>query len=114
MTETITLSLSNQDKMELEQNPFISPSKLFRSAMVLERAKSEFMDINDIVDYKLKIKDLMDKISFMSREIERRNERIDSLQDVLAQREIQERRVRNSIKENSITGISPVENIISN
>ena len=101
MSNTITLSISAQDLAFLKENPTLSPTKLFRSAMILEKHKEEFMDIYDIVDYKLKLQTIMDKISTLQTEIQRRNERIDSLQDVLAQKELAERRIRKSIEENN-------------
>jgi len=94
MANTITLSVSPQDVAELKANPHISPSKLFRSAMRLHRAMEEFMDIYDIWDFCLKLRENGDKFLTLSKEIQRRQERIDSLQDVLAQKEFTDRRLR--------------------
>lgn len=94
MANTITISISNQDKQDLQQFSSISPSRLFRSAMMLERHKEEFMNINDIFDYRLALLEIMEKVQSLHKEIQRRNERIDSLQDVLAQKELNERRTR--------------------
>ena len=94
MANTITISITSQDLAFLNENPSLSPSKLFRSAMKLERSKEEFMDIYDIWDYCLKIREQGEKFIMLQKEIQRRNERIDSLQDVLAQKELTERRLR--------------------
>ena len=94
MANTITLSISKQDQAFLEENPTISPTKLFRSAIRLERCREEFMDIYDIWDYVLKLREHSDKFFKLQLEIQRRNERIESLQDVLAQKELNERRIR--------------------
>lgn len=94
MANTITISVSSQDLAELQANPAISPSKLFRSAMKLERARMEFEDIFDIWDFVLKLREHGDKFLTLGKEIQRRQERIDSLQDVLAQKELTERRLR--------------------
>jgi len=108
MANTITLSISNQDKSDLERDKSISPSKLFRSAMVLYRSREEFLDIYDILDYKLTLRELQDKISYLGKEIQRRNERIDSLQDVLAQKELGERRLREVVKnDNGLIAANP-------
>jgi len=94
MANTITLSISPQDAAFLNENPSISPTKLFRSAIRLERCREEFMDIYDIWDYVLKLREHSDKFFKLQLEIQRRNERIESLQDVLAQKEITDRRIR--------------------
>jgi len=94
MANTITISVSSQDLAELNANPAISPSKLFRSAMKLERARDEFIEIYDIFDFVLKLREQGDRFVTLGKEIQRRQERIDSLQDVLAQKELTERRLR--------------------
>ena len=94
MANTITISVSSQDLSELQANPSISPSKLFRSAMKLQRSIMEFEDIYDIWDFCLKLRESGDKFLILGKEIQRRQERIDSLQDVLAQKELTERRLR--------------------
>lgn len=94
MANTITISVSSQDLAELQANPSISPSKLFRSAMKLHRAMPEFLEIYDIWDFVLVLRSAQDKFQTFGKEIQRRQERIDSLQDVLAQKELAERRLR--------------------
>lgn len=100
MANTITISVSPQDIAFLQENPTLSPSKLFRSAVRLQRNREEFDDIYDIFDFCLKLREIQEKISFLQKEIQRRNERIESLQDVLAQKEIGERRVRATEQKN--------------
>lgn len=109
MANTITISVSNQDKAFLEENPTLSPSKLFRSAVRLQRNREEFMDIYDIFDFCLKLREISEKISFLQKEIQRRNERIESLQDVLAQKEIGERRVRKAEQGDNLTSLGDPE-----
>lgn len=94
MANTITISVSSQDLAELKANPALSPSKLFRSAMKLHRQMPEFLEIYDIADFAPHIRIMQDRFQILGKEIQRRNERIDSLQDVLAQKELTERRLR--------------------
>ena len=94
MANTITISVSPQDLAFLKENPSISPSKLFRSAIRLEKVKNEFVDIYDISDYCLSLRERGETFLILSKEIQRGNERIESLQDVLAQKELNERRIR--------------------
>ena len=94
MANTITISVSPQDLAFLKENPSVSPSKLFRSAIKLEKSKNEFVDIYDIWDYCLSLRERGEKFIILSKEIQRGNERIESLQDVLAQKELAERRLR--------------------
>jgi hypothetical protein len=101
MANTITISVTSQDLAELQANPSISPSKLFRSAMRLERAMQEFSDIYDIWDFCLHLRGTQDKFITLGKEIQRRQERIDSLQDVLAQKELTERRLRKADEANN-------------
>ena len=93
MANTITISISDQDLASLKEDSSLSPSKLFRSAMKLHRSMTEFLDIYDIIDYKLILSDREFKILQFQKEIERRQERIDSLADVLAQKELALRRI---------------------
>jgi len=94
MANTITISVTSQDLFDLNENFDWSATKIFRSAMKLQRSRQEFLDIFDIWDFKLKILEMENKILMFQKEIERRQERIDSLQDVLAQKELTERRLR--------------------
>jgi hypothetical protein len=94
MANTITISVTPQDLQDLEKNPSWSATKIFRSAMRLQRCREEFLDIYDIYDYLLEVRKREDVIAFLQKEIQRRNERIDSMQDVLAQKELSERRLR--------------------
>lgn len=93
---TITVSLSMQDAYDLEKGELqnVSPTAIFRSALGLYRSMGEFMDIYDILDYRRALRSQQDKIMMFQKEIERRQEIIDSLRDVLAQKELNERRVR--------------------
>lgn len=113
MANTITISLSPQDLQFLEANPQISPSKLFRSACRLQRSIDEFMDIYDIFDFALRLRENSDKFLNLGKEIQRRQERIDSLQDVLAQKELTERRLRKADEANNgiIGTIAEVERL---
>lgn len=104
MATTLTISVTSQDLAELKGNPALSPSKIFRSAMRLVRSMEEFLDIYDILDFKHQLIDKQEKITRMAREIERRNERIESLTDVLAQKELRDRRLRKTFESNSGRG----------
>lgn len=94
MSHTLTISVTPQDLAEFKNNRALSPSKIFRSAMILMRHRNEFFNINDIVDYRLVLLEQQEKIQTLQKEIVLRNERIDSLQDVLAQKELTDRRIR--------------------
>lgn len=94
---TLTIGLSAQDAQDLEHDndlKLVSPTKLFRSALALERSKTEFLDVYDILDYRKALRDAQEKFIYLQKEISRRQEIIDSLRDVLANKEIAERRVR--------------------
>jgi hypothetical protein len=104
MATTLTISITPQDSYELKNNPALSPSKIFRSAMKLHRSMEEFIDLFDIFDFKLALLDKQEKIARMSKEIERRNERIESLTDVLAQKELAERRLRKVVEGDTRSG----------
>jgi len=101
MANTLTISVNPADMAFLSENPTVSASKLFRSAVRLARNREEFLDIYDIFDYCLSLRERQDKIQHLQKEIQRRNERIESLQDVLAQKEIGERRIRQSAESNN-------------
>lgn len=73
--------------------------------MKLERAREEFMEIYDIWDFCLRMREQGDRFIILGKEIQRRQERIDSLQDVLAQKELSERRLRKI--EQAEHGLSP-------
>lgn len=109
MANTLTISISPQDAEYLDQNPGVSPTKLFRSAMRLEKGKEQFMDIYDIYDYNLILREHAAKFLQLQQEIQRRQERIESLQDVLAQKELTERRLRKTSEANN--GLIPESSI---
>lgn len=112
MANTLTISISNLDKQFLEENKDISPTNLFRQAITLERHRAEFFDVHAIFDYLLALRDRQEKITHLQKEIVRRNERIESLQDVLAQKEYAERRIRKSIQEDHgfVAALATIEN----
>lgn len=105
MANTITISVSSADLAYIEENSSISPSKLFRSAVQLHRHREEFIQIYDIWDFCLVLREQQEKFIFLQKEIQRRNERIESMQDVLAQKEINERRIR--VAKQETDGITP-------
>ena len=92
MANTLTLSVSEEHKHYLKENQ-IKKSELFHDAIRLHRKMKEFLDVQRVFDYYGKIKELHEKIIFFQKEIVRRNETIEALQDVLAQKEINERKV---------------------
>lgn len=108
MGNIISLSISHQDKAFLAENKQVSPSKLFRDACKLYRRLPEFFDMYEIGAFYERILNLQNHVSFLGKEILRREERIESLQDVLAQKEIAERRVRDITQksDNSRSGIA--------
>lgn len=111
MGNTITLSVSPADLAYLEENPTLSPTKIFRSAIRLDKSRSEFyfLDLFDIYDYAISLREMMEKITILQKEIERRVERIESLQDVLAQKELAERRLYKANKtDNGFTQPVPI------
>ncbi len=93
MGNVISLSISNEDKHFLKENPEVSPSKLFRQALKLERFRVELIDVYSIVDYHDKILKFQERFQFLGKEIRIREERIESLQDVLAKKELEQRRI---------------------
>ncbi len=93
MGNIISLSITNEDKAFLKANPQISPSKLFRNALRVERRRGEFIEIDSILDYPNKILKFQERVAFLGKEILIREERIESLQNVLAQKELSERRI---------------------
>jgi len=93
MGNIISLSISNEDKHFLKENKQISPSKLFRDALKLERFRREFLDIYSITDFHDKVLRFQERFLFLGKEIRTREERIESLQDVLAKKELAQRRV---------------------
>lgn len=109
MASTLTISLSHQDGYDLEKGELkdVSPSKLFRSALMLHRSMGEFLDVYDIIDYRRLARDARDKFISLQKEIARRQEIIDSLRDVLAEKELRERRIStNNEQNNGLRGVS--------
>lgn len=94
MGNIISLSISPQDKAFLAENKEVSPSKLFRQAITLYKRMPEFINMHTLVDFYSEVLRMQEHISFLGKEILRREERIESLQDVLANKEVAERRIR--------------------
>jgi hypothetical protein len=100
MATTLTISISHQDMAFLDERNEegklkndVSPSKLFRSALYLYRRMPAFMEIYSIEDYIELIDKMQKQISFLQSEIFKREEKIDSLKNVLEDKIIAERRV---------------------
>lgn len=112
MAETLTISISHQDKTDLDQNPSWSPSKIFRAAMKLQR-KLEAFDCYCLEDYLVKLLDTRDKFTFFQNEILKREEKIDSLKNVLEEKIVAERRLRETKQSDhrSGQGSSEIENL---
>ena len=92
MGNIISLSVADRNVHYCKEKN-IKKSKLFGEALELHRRMIEFSDIFNIIEfydlYLVRIKN----IERLQKEIERRNETIEALQDVLAQKEVNERRV---------------------
>jgi len=93
MANTLTISVTTQDSHDIKENPAWSPSKIFRSAMKLHR-KLEAFDLYSLEEYPQKILDLQSKFAFLQNEILKREEKIDSLKNVLEENILAQRRVR--------------------
>lgn len=93
MANTLTISVTTQDLQDLQQNPSWSASKIFRSAMKLQR-KLEAFDVYSLEEYLMKILEMREKFVFLQNEILKREEKIDSLKNVLEEKIVAERRLR--------------------
>lgn len=94
MANTLTISVTTQDLQDLKENPSWSASKIFRSAMKLQRKMEGFIDVYQLEDYLATILHLQSKLGFMQGEILKREEKIDSLKNVLEEKIVAERRLR--------------------
>jgi len=111
MANTLTISVSRQDLAWLEEkdefnkpkNP-VSPSVLFRSALRLHRRMDSFSEIYSLDDYIETILRLQNRLMFMQTEILKREEKIDSLKNVLEEKIFAERRLRDPTKGDSGSG----------
>lgn len=94
MANTLTISISPQDEKDLKANPSWSASKIFRSAMVLQRRMDSFVEIYQLEDYIETILRMQSNMVRMQNEILKREEKIDSLKNVLEEKIVAERRLR--------------------
>jgi len=88
-----TISVSEEDAKFLKENR-VKPSKLFREAVVLSRMiiqeEGDSFPPEQVTIFKDAVQRKIHIIGVLQKEIERRNERIESLQDVLAKKELGE------------------------
>lgn len=94
MANTLTISVSSQDLADLQANPSWSASKIFRSAMKLQRKMDSFIEIYSLEDYIETILRMQSNNVRMQAEILKREEKIDSLKNVLEEKIVAERRLR--------------------
>ncbi len=87
MANIISLSILERDKQYLKER-VIHKSKLFREACELHRRMGEFSNLYNIIEYYDLYNEMMRKVLILQKEIVRRNETIEALQDVLARKEI--------------------------
>ena len=92
MATIISISTTEQNKLYCKEKN-ISKSKLFADALFLHQKMFEFSHLDRIPQYYSTQEDLIRKIGVLQKEIVRRNETIEALQDVLANKEIEQRRV---------------------
>jgi len=104
MTNTLTISVSPQDLKDLETNPSWSASKIFRSAMKLQRRMDGFMEVYCLEDYIEMILRMQSRFVVMNQEIMKREEKIDSLKNVLEEKIVAERRLRETKQGNPGSG----------
>lgn len=103
MANTLTISISPQDLHDLKQNPAWSASKIFRSAMKLQR-KLEAFDLYTLEEYASKILEMQDKFPVLQKEILKREDKIESLKNVLEEEIAAKRRLRKTVESNSGDG----------
>lgn len=101
MANTLTISVSPQDLADINANPAWSPSKIFRSAMKLQRRMDSFIEIYCLEDFIETILRMQTKMAVMQGEILKREEKIDSLKNVLEEKIVGERRLRKAEKGDS-------------
>lgn len=94
MANTLTISISAQDLKELQENASWSPSKIFRSAMNLQRRMDSFMEIYCLEDYIETILRMQSANVRFQHEILKREEKIESLKNVLEEKIVAERGLR--------------------
>lgn len=104
MANTLTISISHQDQQDLKENPSWSASKIFRSAMKLQRKMDGFTDIYCLEDYIVKILQQQEKFPVLQSEILKREEKIESLKNVLEEKIVAERRLRKTEQGDSGSG----------
>lgn len=90
MTNIISISVTDRNK-EYLQGKKVPKSRLFAQAIELHRRMMEFSNLFGILDYYDLYNDVIRKIQILQKEIVRRNETIEALQDVLARKEVTER-----------------------
>lgn len=88
MAEVISVSMS-REVLDYIKNKGISKSKLFQRAVMLHKhIEALGFDGHDLLILVEAIERQRETIGFLNKEIERRNERLESLQDVLAKQEL--------------------------
>lgn len=92
MANIISLSVTDRNKAYCKEK-HISKSAIFAQALELHRRMMEFSNLFNIIDFYDVYNIVVGKIERLQKEIQRRNETIEALQDVLAKKEIDERRI---------------------
>lgn len=91
MANIISLSISDRNKQYCIDK-HVKKSALFAESLELHRRMFEFSNLYNIIEYYDLYNDMIRKINVLQKEIVRRSETIEALQDVLVQKEINERR----------------------
>lgn len=92
MGNIISLSVTDRNVHYCKEKN-IKKSKLWGEALELHRRMIEFSDVYNIIEFYDLYLDKIKKIERFQKEIVRRNETIEALQDVLANKEVNERRI---------------------
>ena len=92
MANIISLSINDRTKAYLKEKN-VRKSSLFQQAVMLYQRMNEFSNLYEIIGFYDEYNEVIRKIQVLQKEIVRRNETIEALQDVLAQKEVNERRV---------------------
>ena len=92
MANIISLSISDRNKHYCKEK-HIKKSNLFAEALELHRRIIEFGDVYNIIEFYDLYLQRIKNIERLQKEIQRRNETIEALQDVLAQKEVNQRRI---------------------
>lgn len=92
MGNIISISITDRNKAYCKEKK-VPKSKLFGEAIELHRRMLEFSNLYNIVEYYDLYNEMIRKINVLQKEIERRSSTIEALQDVLARKEINERRI---------------------